>query len=286
MAFTTITPADIADKGVIGMPDKPDLTTTQMQKKLDELATDVIIPKHNGLIAELEAGTAGASIGVMNGETATNLQARLDAIAAGGYTKAEADEKFLTITGAEETYLTQSSAESTYLAIEDAPTKTSDLDNDSGFITSSDVPTKTSDLTNDSGFVTSADIPTKVSDLTNDSGFITSASVDSLTDTNISSPTNGQALVYDSASSKWVNGSGGGGGASDLDDLSDVAISSATNGQVLTYDSSSSKWKNANASGTGDMLKSVYDSTNAVATAGGIVAYIDDVITDALTASY
>lgn len=80
MAFTTITQGDIADKGVVGMPDKPDLTTLQMQQKLDELATDVIIPKHNGLIAELEAGAAGASIGVMDGATATNLQDRLDGI--------------------------------------------------------------------------------------------------------------------------------------------------------------------------------------------------------------
>lgn len=42
------------------------------------------------------------------------------------------------------------------------PTKTSDLQNDSGFITSSDIPTiptKTSQLTNDSGFITAADIP-------------------------------------------------------------------------------------------------------------------------------
>lgn len=41
-----------------------------------------------------------------------------------------------------------------------------------------------------------------------------------------------------------------------------------------------------NGTGSGDMLASVYDSTSAVANAGGIVAYIDDVITDALTASY
>ena len=75
------------------------------------------------------------------------------------------------------------------------PTKTSDLDNDSGFITSADVPTATSDLTNDSGFITTSDlapvavsgsyndlsnkptIPTLTSQLTNDSGFITTASV-------------------------------------------------------------------------------------------------------------
>lgn len=36
----------------------------------------------------------------------------------------------------------------------------------------------------------------------------------------------------------------------------------------------------------GDMQASVYDPLGTVATAGGIVAYINDVITDALTASY
>lgn len=38
--------------------------------------------------------------------------------------------------------------------------------------------------------------------------------------------------------------------------------------------------------GTGDMSAAVYDPNGVVATAGGIVDYIDDVITDALTASY
>ena len=36
----------------------------------------------------------------------------------------------------------------------DIPTKTSELDNDSGFVTSEDIPTKTSELDNDSGFIT------------------------------------------------------------------------------------------------------------------------------------
>lgn len=39
-------------------------------------------------------------------------------------------------------------------------------------------------------------------------------------------------------------------------------------------------------SGTGDMQASTYDPNGTVASAGGIVDYIDDVITDALTASY
>lgn len=59
----------------------------------------------------------------------------------------------------------------------DIPTKTSELENDSGFITEADVPTKTSELQNDSGFITSADVPTKTSDLENDSGFITAEDV-------------------------------------------------------------------------------------------------------------
>lgn len=71
------------------------------------------------------------------------------------------------------------------------PDKTSQLDNDSGYITNSalepyaktaDVPTKTSQLNNDSGFITDAaltgyakttDIPTKTSQLDNDSNYIT-----------------------------------------------------------------------------------------------------------------
>ena len=49
----------------------------------------------------------------------------------------------------------------TFPTLDDIPTTTSQLTNDSGFITSADVPTKTSDLTNDSGFITAADIITK-----------------------------------------------------------------------------------------------------------------------------
>lgn len=75
------------------------------------------------------------------------------------------------------------------------PDKTSQLDNDSGYITNSaltgyakktEIPTKTSELTNDSGYITNtalepyaktADVPTKTSQLNNDSGFITDAAL-------------------------------------------------------------------------------------------------------------
>lgn len=71
------------------------------------------------------------------------------------------------------------------------PTKTSQLNNDSGFITVEDVPTKTSQLDNDSDFATNASvdekiggvtssIPTKTSQLDNDSGFATKTELDTV----------------------------------------------------------------------------------------------------------
>lgn len=67
-----------------------------------------------------------------------------------------------------------------------------------------------------------------------------------LGDVNISSPTNGQILKYDDVSGKWVNGNGGGGGASALTDLTDVTLTSPTSGQFLKYDGS--KWVNDSSS--------------------------------------
>lgn len=69
-------------------------------------------------------------------------------------------------------------------------------------------------------------------------------------DVNISSPTDGQVLKYDNATSKWVNGTGGGGGASALNDLTDVTITSATlaSGQVLKYNGSA--WVNDSGGGS------------------------------------
>lgn len=55
MEFTKITSEDTQNKGVVGLADTPNLTTGEMQKKFDELATDVIIPKFNNLCDELEA---------------------------------------------------------------------------------------------------------------------------------------------------------------------------------------------------------------------------------------
>lgn len=75
-----------------------------------------------------------------------------------------------------------------------------------------------------------------------------------LTDTNISNPTNGQGLVFNSTTGKWENATP----VSSLDGLSDTNISSASNKDILQYNSTSSKWEN----------KALYKKLTATLTAG------------------
>lgn len=98
-----------------------------------------------------------------------------------------------------------------------------------------------------------------------------SSALASLTDVNLSSPTTGQALIYDGTSAKWVNGNGGGGSAT-LAGLTDVTVTSATNGQVLTYDSNSSEWINAAPVGASS-VSSLTDVTLTSLTDGQILKY-------------
>lgn len=100
-------------------------------------------------------------------------------------------------------------------------------------------------------------------------------------DVNISSPSDGQILKYDGSSSKWVNGTGGGGGASALDDLTDVNITSATlaNGQVLKYDSANSEWVNGTG-GSAGYQELTYDQYQALSPAqktDGTMYFLTDV---------
>ena len=79
MAFTKITDADLQNKGVIGLPDTPGLSTTEMQEKFDEIALDVLAPKHNGLVDELNASSAAGNMGAINPQgTASTVQTELD----------------------------------------------------------------------------------------------------------------------------------------------------------------------------------------------------------------
>lgn len=102
-------------------------------------------------------------------------------------------------------------------------------------------------------------------------------------DVNISSPTDGQILKYDGTSSKWVNGTGGGGGASALDDLTDVDITTPSEGQTLVYDSTNSKWINgAGGGGSAKQTAVTQAQYNALVQAGTVDPTMEYFITDGI----
>ena len=69
-----------------------------------------------------------------------------------------------------------------------------------------------------------------------------SVSLDSLTNVDIQNPADGQALVYDSTSEKWIN-SDEAQGITSLDALTDTDIDNPTSGQVLMYNGT--EWENS-----------------------------------------
>lgn len=78
-----------------------------------------------------------------------------------------------------------------------------------------DIPTKTSQLQNDSGFITSASVPTKTSQLQNDSGFITSSSLPTVNNGTLTIRQDGATVgtfTANQAGNTTVNLTGGGGG--------------------------------------------------------------------------
>ena len=63
-------------------------------------------------------------------------------------------------------------------------------------------------------------------------------------------PNAGDEDKYLKANGTWDTPSGGGGGSSTLSGLTDVDLSSPTNGQILKYNSTTQKWENADESGS------------------------------------
>lgn len=63
MAFKRITENDMLGKGNVGKPDTPGVSTSEMQRIMDELPREVIAPAFNELSGQLEADTASADIG-------------------------------------------------------------------------------------------------------------------------------------------------------------------------------------------------------------------------------
>lgn len=64
MAFKKITDADVKGKGNVGRPDTPGVSTAEMQRIMDEIPREVIIPAFNALIDALADKTAAATLGI------------------------------------------------------------------------------------------------------------------------------------------------------------------------------------------------------------------------------
>lgn len=73
-SFTKITSEDLQNKGVVGLPDTPNLNAQDMQSKFDEIATDVIVPKFNNLVDELDEHVGDA----IQSENVTNIKLSVD----------------------------------------------------------------------------------------------------------------------------------------------------------------------------------------------------------------
>ena len=69
MAFDRITDGDLLGKGNLGRPDTPGVDTAEMQRILDELPREVIVPAFNRLADQLEASDAAASLGAVPPES-------------------------------------------------------------------------------------------------------------------------------------------------------------------------------------------------------------------------
>lgn len=87
MAFTKITDSDLKGKGNIGKPDSPGVSTAEMQRILDEIPREVIVPAFNALVNALNGENVAAEFGAqvpsqLPGDTESNVQGVVNALAA------------------------------------------------------------------------------------------------------------------------------------------------------------------------------------------------------------
>ena len=80
MAFTKITNADLNSRGATTLADQPNMSAALLKQEFDAPAKEVVAPKFNNLIDELEATTAAASLGATapTGRSGETVQAVLD----------------------------------------------------------------------------------------------------------------------------------------------------------------------------------------------------------------
>jgi hypothetical protein len=91
------------------------------------------------------------------------------------------------------------------------------------------------------GYGVSAELTTNTTNAPDpDAPSVSSLALDDLTDVNAAAPADGDALVWDAGTSRWVPAAvGGGPGAASLDDLTDVVVTSPAAGNALVFDGAS-----------------------------------------------
>lgn len=151
------------------------------------------------------------------------------------------------------------------------PTKASDV---GALPDTTSIPSKTSELDNDSGFITSAQAPvtsvnTKTGAVTLVKSDIGLSNVDNVKQYSVSNPP-----PYPVTS---VNGQTGAVslGASDVGAVSTSDVTTTLGTSTTKVPSEKAVSDALSAAGAGDMLKATYDPDGSVATAGGIPAYVE-----------
>jgi hypothetical protein len=117
--------------------------------------------------------------------------------------------------------------------------------------------------------------------------------LDGLTDVSAPSPSNGQALIYNTSTSQWeAQTISSGSGATDLNGLNDVTLSGTLDNQILRYDLASTQWKNetllkddiglSNVDNTSDVNKPISTATQTAlnAKANSVHTHVSTDVTD------
>lgn len=305
MAFTKISESELKSRGATTLPNQPQISASALKQEFDAPAKEVVAPKFNILIDELEATTAAASIGVVTplGRTGNTVQDVLNDISA-DISEAIADAHTHDNKEVLDKFSEDSSGKPTYDgsvisgAVESVNGKTGEVvlnASDVGALPDdTSIPSALADLTDDSTHrvVTDTEKTTwngkstvSVTQVVSTGTKIATINVDG-TDTDLYASSGGGSVdnAYKIVKVGSTNIT-----ASGEDTLELVAGSNVT----LTPDASLKKVTISASGGggsTGDMLASDYDSDFAVKTAGGIKAFVNAQIsaqiTSALTASY
>ena len=205
MAFTKLSNADFNDKGALAMPNRPSETMSAqaIKTQFDAPSREVVMPAYNRLIDELEAETGAASIGVVapTGGSGQTVQALFN----------NAYNKIANIDG-EIVDIVENVTEITDKAIDDVKDITDEAVADVREITEQAVEDVRGISEQGEAWAvgTRGGVPVGPTDETyhNNAKWYAENmnTLDNLTDVNITNPTDGDALVFDASSNKWVNG--------------------------------------------------------------------------------